>query len=209
MNEISVSIVEDIPEVRESIEQLIKASGDFLLLGSYTNAEQAEKELPSNCPDIVIMDINLPGKTGIECIATIKSQCIGAQFIMFTIFEDDEKVFDALEAGAHGYLLKKTPKEKILESLKELHEGGSPMSTQIARKVIQAFQKSNRQNEEADVLTKKEREILDLLSKGFLYKEIAEKSVISINTVKQHIHNIYEKLHVQNRTEAINKVYKR
>ena len=209
MNEIAVSIVEDIPEVRESIEQLIKGSAEFLLIGSYTNAEQAEKELPLNTPDIVIMDINLPGKSGIECISTIKEHCNGTQFIMFTIFEDDQKVFDALEAGAHGYLLKKTPKERILEALKELYDGGSPMSTQIARKVIQAFQKNNAQNEQADVLTRKEREILDLLAKGFLYKEIAEKIQISINTVKQHIHNIYEKLHVQNRTEAINKVYKR
>lgn len=209
MNEIAVSIVEDIPEVRESIEQLLRNSADFLLIGSYTNAEQAEKDLCINPPDIVIMDINLPGKNGIECIAGLRERCTDTQFIMFTIFEDDQKVFDALEAGAHGYLLKKTPKEKILEALKELHEGGSPMSTQIARKVIQAFQKGNSQNAEADVLTRKEREILDLLAKGFLYKEIAEKTVTSINTVKQHIHNIYEKLHVQNRTEAINKVYKR
>ncbi len=208
MNEISVSIVEDIPEVRESLEQLIKNSKDFLLIGSYSNAENAEKALPLNIPDIVIMDINLPGKSGIECIAAIKDQCTGTQFIMFTIFEDDEKVFNALEAGAHGYLLKKTPKEKILEALKELYEGGSPMSTQIARKVLKSFQNNKAQNKEADILTKKENEILDLLSKGFLYKEIADKTAISINTVKQHIHNIYEKLHVQNRTEAINKVYK-
>jgi len=208
MNEITVSIIEDIPEVMESIEQLIQNSNEFLLLGSYTNAEQAEKELPFQVPDIVIMDINLPGKSGIECLADIKDRCDGTQFIMFTIFEDDQKVFDALEAGAHGYLLKKTPKEKILEALKELYAGGSPMSTQIARKVIQAFQNNKLQNEEADVLTKKERQILDFLAKGFLYKEIAEKTSISINTVKQHIHNIYGKLHVQNRTEAINKVYK-
>ncbi len=208
MNEISVSIVEDIPEVREGLERLIKNSNDFLLIGSYSNAENAEKALPLNIPDIVIMDINLPGKSGIECIAAIKDQCTGTQFIMFTIFEDDEKVFNALEAGAHGYLLKKTPKEKILEALKELNEGGSPMSTQIARKVLKSFQNNKAQNKEADILTKKENEILDLLSKGFLYKEIADKTAISINTVKQHIHNIYEKLHVQNRTEAINKVYK-
>lgn len=209
MNEITVSIVEDIAEVRESMERLIQNSTDFLLIGSYSNAELAEKELPKQTPDIVIMDINLPGKSGIECIAGIKEHCPGSQFIMFTIFEDDQKVFDALEAGASGYLLKKTPKEKILEGLKELHQGGSPMSTQIARKVIQVFQKSKSMNEEAASLTKKEKEILDLLSKGFLYKEIAEKTVITANTVKQHIHNIYEKLHVQNRTEAINKVYKR
>jgi DNA-binding NarL/FixJ family response regulator len=209
MNEIAVSIVEDIPEVREGIEELIKNSADFLLIGSYINAEQAEIDLPLRPPDIVIMDINLPGKNGIDCIAAIKDRCTDTQFIMFTIFEDDEKVFDALEAGAHGYLLKKTPKEKILEALKELHDGGSPMSTKIARKVIQAFQKNKPRYHEAAVLTKKEILILDLLAKGFLYKEIAEKTMNSKNTIKQHIHNIYEKLHVQNRTEAINKVYNR
>ncbi len=209
MNEITVSIVEDIAEVRESIERLLKSSPQFLLVAAYSNAELAEAELPNHAPDIVIMDINLPGKTGIECINAVKEKCPGSQFIMFTIFEDDQKVFDALEAGASGYLLKKTPKEKILESLKELYDGGSPMSTQIARKVIQVFQKSKVMNEEAASLTKKEKEILELLSKGFLYKEIAEKTFITPNTVKQHIHNIYEKLHVQNRTEAINKVYKR
>ncbi|MEP6675171.1 MAG: response regulator transcription factor [Ferruginibacter sp.] len=209
MNEITVSIVEDIAEVRESIEKLIQQSEDFLLAGSYSNAEQAEQALPDHTPDIVIMDINLPGRNGIDCIKNLKEKCKGSQFIMFTIFEDDQKVFDALEAGACGYLLKKTPKEKILEALKELHEGGSPMSTQIARKVIQVFQKNKSMSEEAAPLTKKEKEILELLAKGYLYKEIAEKTSISANTVKQHIHNIYEKLHVQNRTEAINKVYKR
>ena len=201
--------MEDIPEVREGIEELIKNSPDFLFINSYTNAEQAEIELPLCPPDIVVMDINLPGKNGIECIAAIKDRCPHTQFIMFTIFEDDEKVFNALEAGAHGYLLKKTPKEKILEALRELHDGGSPMSTQIARKVILAFQTNKPQYLQTDVLTKRETLILGLLAKGFLYKEIAEKTFTSINTVKQHIHNIYEKLHVQNRTEAINKLYNR
>lgn len=201
--------MEDITEVRESLERLIQDSGNFLLAGSYTNAEQAEAALPAQPTDIVVMDINLPGKSGIDCINSVKDRCPDSQFIMFTIFEDDQKVFDALESGASGYLLKKTPKEKILEALKELHDGGSPMSTQIARKVIQAFQKTKPLGEAAASLTKKEKDILDLLAKGFLYKEIAEKTSITTNTVKQHIHNIYEKLHVHNRTEAINKVYKK
>jgi len=153
------------------------------------------------------MDISLPGKTGIECLQKIKDKCPDTQFMMYTIFEDDEKVFQALEAGASGYLLKKTPKEKILESLKELYEGGSPMSTQIARKVIQAFQRSKTVSEEEKSLTKKEKEVLDLLAKGFLYKEIADQLSITINTVKQHIHSVYEKLHVTNKAEAISKVY--
>jgi len=207
MEKIKVSIVEDIDEVRESIGKLLQGSDKFTLASSFTNAEQAEKNLPNQQPDIVIMDISLPGRSGIECLQKIKERCGDTQFIMYTIFEDDEKVFEALEAGASGYLLKKTPKEKILESLNELHEGGSPMSTQIARKVIEAFQRRKAISEEERSLTKKEKEVLDLLAKGFLYKEIADKLSITINTVKQHIHTIYEKLHVTNKAEAISKVY--
>jgi len=207
MEKIKVSIVEDIDEVRESIGKLLQGSDKFTLTSSFTNAEQAEKSLPNQQPDIVIMDIILPGRSGIECLQKIKERCGDTQFIMYTIFEDDEKVFEALEAGASGYLLKKTPKEKILESLNELHEGGSPMSTQIARKVIEAFQRRKAISEEERSLTKKEKEVLDLLAKGFLYKEIADKLSITINTVKQHIHTIYEKLHVTNKAEAISKVY--
>ena len=207
MEKIKVSMVEDINEVRESISRLLQGADEFALVSSFENAEQAEKHLPVEQPDIVIMDISLPGKTGIECLQKIKDKCPGTQFMMYTIFEDDEKVFQALEAGASGYLLKKTPKEKILEALKELYEGGSPMSTQIARKVIQAFQRSKTVSEEEKSLTKKEKEVLDLLAKGFLYKEIADQLSITINTVKQHIHSVYEKLHVTNKAEAISKVY--
>jgi DNA-binding NarL/FixJ family response regulator len=128
---------------------------------------------------------------------------------MFTIYEDDEKVFEALKAGAHGYLLKNTPKEKLLEALEELHNGGSPMTTNIARKVIEAFEKKDQPPEELNTLTNKEKQILDLLAKGFLYKEIAIQVHSTRNTVKQHIHHIYEKLHVQNRTEALNKAFPR
>lgn len=209
MKPITLAIVEDIAEVRESVEQLIKDSDDFLLIASYTNAESAEEGLPVIQPDLVIMDINLPGMSGIDCIRKVKDQCPATQFLMYTIFEDDEKVFDALEAGAHGYLLKKTPREKILQALKELHEGGAPMSTHIARKVIVSFEKNRLSIPEGSPITPKEKEILELLSKGFLYKEIADKLQISINTVKQHIHKVYEKLHVTNRTEAINKVYRK
>ena len=139
MNPITVSIVEDLDEVRQALERLIGQSEKFYLAGSFNNAEQAEKNVPLEPPDIVIMDINLPGISGIECVKRIKEKCNDTQFIMFTIYEEDEKVFEALKAGAHGYLLKKTPKEKLLEALEELHNGGSPMSTNIARKVIEAF----------------------------------------------------------------------
>ena len=209
MNAVTVSIVEDLEEVREALHRLIDQSEKFCYVAGYNNAEQAEKDIPLQPPDIVIMDINLPGMSGIECIRRIKEKCIGTQFMMFTIYEDDEKVFEALKAGAHGYLLKKTPKEKLLEALEELYSGGSPMSTNIARKVIEAFEKKNQPPRELSTLTNKERQILELLSKGFLYKEIGDQMNITRNTIKQHIHHIYEKLHVQNRTEAINKAFPR
>ena len=209
MNTITVSIVEDLVEVREALQRLIDQSENFGFVESFNNAEQAEKGIPLQPPDIVIMDINLPGMSGIECIRRIKDNCPDTQFMMFTIYEDDEKVFEALKAGAHGYLLKKTPKEKLLEALEELHNGGSPMTTNIARKVIEAFEKKDQPPEELNTLTNKEKQILDLLAKGFLYKEIANQLHSTRNTVKQHIHHIYEKLHVQNRTEAINKAFPR
>jgi len=209
MNTITVSIVEDLNEVREALHRLINQSENFGLVASYNNAEQAEKSIPLQPPDIVIMDINLPGMSGIECIRRIKEKCPDTQFMMFTIYEDDEKVFEALKAGAHGYLLKNTPKEKLLEALEELHNGGSPMTTNIARKVIEAFEKKDQLPEELNTLTNKEKQILDLLAKGFLYKEIAIQLHSTRNTVKQHIHHIYEKLHVQNRTEALNKAFPR
>ena len=209
MNPITVSIVEDLDEVRQALERLIGQSEKFYLAGSFNNAEQAEKNVPLQPPDIVIMDINLPGISGIECVKRIKEKCNDTQFIMFTIYEEDEKVFEALKAGAHGYLLKKTSKEKLLEALEELHNGGSPMSTNIARKVIEAFEKKDRPAEEVDSLTNKEKQILHLLAKGFLYKEIANQLHSTRNTIKQHIHHIYEKLHVQNRTEALNKAFPR
>lgn len=206
MEAITISIVEDLQEVREGLETILKNSSDFLLLSSYTNGENALHNLSSDQPDIVIMDINLPGISGIECVRKLRDECPATLFIMYTIFEDDEKVFEALQAGASGYLLKKTPREKILDALKELHAGGSPMSTHIARKVIKTFQEANRLPRNS-LLTNKENEVLELLSKGYLYKEIADRLHITLNTVKQHIHKIYEKLHVSNRTEALNKLY--
>jgi DNA-binding NarL/FixJ family response regulator len=209
MPPISVSIVEDLPEVRTSLEHLIRDSAEFIFLSAYPNAEIAQQGIPREQPDLVIMDINLPGISGTDCIKNIRDDCPHTQFMMYTIFEDDEKVFDALEAGANGYLLKKTPREKIPDYLFELYNGGAPMSTHIARKVVRSFQRRNHFDEPGNLLTQKERQVLDLLSKGHLYKEIGETMQISINTVKQHIHKLYEKLHVSNRTEAINKLYGR
>ena len=178
----------------------------MLLLSASANAQEAMPLIIEKQPDVVIMDINMPGMSGIDCIRAIKTKCPATQFMIFTIYENDEKIFDALAAGASGYLLKKTPSEKIIEAIKELHQGGSPMSTPIARKVINHFKETKSPGHES--LTNKENEILTLLSKGFLYKEIAAKLSISVGTVTQHIHNIYEKLHVSNKTEAINKLRK-
>src|SRR5262249_37301345 len=151
--------------------------------------------------ELVVMDISLPGMSGIECIRKVKQLCPGTQFMMFTVYEDDEKVFEALKAGASGYMLKKHGSPKIIEALKELYTGGSPMSADIARKVVNIFHEQNPDNTVSSILTNRENDVLRLLAKGLLYKEIATQLNISNNTIKQHIHNIYEKMHVQNRTE--------
>ncbi|MCX6304306.1 MAG: response regulator transcription factor [Bacteroidetes bacterium] len=204
---ISIVIVEDLEEIRSGLVQLLKQQEDFLVLSAFHDGVDAMPEIIELQPDIVIMDINMPGMSGIDCIRQIKDHCQGTQFMIFTIYENDEKIVDALAAGASGYLLKKTSPDKMVEAIKELHQGGSPMSSQIARKVIGYFKEAK--PEDNNQLTKKENEILLLLSKGFLYKEIAGKLSITMGTVTQHIHHIYEKLHVANRTEAINKVFGR
>jgi DNA-binding NarL/FixJ family response regulator len=202
---ISIAIVEDLDEVRDAMKDYISIHSDFILLGAFKTGEQALANLPALNPDIVIMDINLPGINGIECVRQVKDKCPGTQFMMFTVYENDEKVIEALKAGASGYLLKNTGLLQMVESIKELHEGGSPMSANIARKLVNLFRDDGKTTTHMDILSKRENEVLQLLSKGLLYKEIGDRLVISTGTVRQHIHNIYEKLHVQNRTEAINK----
>jgi DNA-binding NarL/FixJ family response regulator len=204
---ISLAIVEDLDEVREGLKQFISLNPEFKVLDTFKTAEEALHDLPKIQPDIVIMDISLPGMSGIECIKQVKKKVPRTQFMMFTVYENDEKVFEALKAGASGYLLKNTGLVQIIESLKELHTGGSPMSSNIARKLVTIFRQQQPETEPMEVLSKRENEILQLLSKGLLYKEIADQLSISTGTVRQHIHKIYEKLHVQNRTEAINKAF--
>ncbi|MBL7739132.1 MAG: response regulator transcription factor [Chitinophagaceae bacterium] len=204
---ITLAIVEDLDEVREGLKQFISLNPDFSVLKTFSTAEEALEVIPDIRPDIVIMDINLPGMTGIECIRRVKSKSPSTQFMMFTVYENDEKVLEALKAGASGYLLKNTGLVQMIEALKELYNGGSPMSANIARKLVTLFRESEKEAPEKELLTKRENELLQLLSKGLLYKEISDRLCISLNTVKQHIHNIYEKLHVQNRTEALNKVF--
>ena len=207
MNQITLCIVEDIEEIRRSLENIVRQSPDCLLLEAFSNAEDALVKLPELQPDIVIMDINLPGMTGIDCLRKTRSKCPKTQFMMFTIYEDSEQVFEALEAGASGYLLKNTKPEKIIAAIKELQEGGAPMTAGIARRVVHSFQRQTMIADEKAKLSARENDVLTLLAKGLLYKEIAQKLGISFGTVRQHIHNIYEKLHVQNKTEAINKAF--
>lgn len=204
---ITLVIVEDLDEVRDGLKNFIALSSDFKVLDTFKTAEDALVDIPKLQPDIVIMDINLPGMNGIECIRQVKVKCPDTQFMMFTVYENDEKVFEALKAGASGYLLKNTGLVQLIESLKELHNGGSPMSANIARKLVTVFRNHEKVKEPVEVLSPRENEILQLLAKGLLYKEIADQLTISVSTVRQHIHHIYEKLHVQNRTEAINKVF--
>jgi DNA-binding NarL/FixJ family response regulator len=206
---ISLAIVEDLDEVRDGLKNFISLSKDFKILDTFKTAEEALFDIPKLQPDIVIMDINLPGMSGIECIRQVKDKSPKTQFMMFTVYENDEKVFEALKAGASGYLLKNTGLVQLIESLRELHDGGSPMSANIARKLVTVFRDKEKELEPVEALSNRENEILHLLSKGLLYKEIADKLSISVSTVRQHIHHIYEKLHVQNRTEAINKAFRK
>lgn len=204
---ITLAIVEDLDEVRDGLKNFISLSHDFKILDTFKTAEEALFDIPRLQPDIVIMDINLPGMNGIECIRQVKAKSPRTQFMMFTVYENDEKVFEALKAGASGYLLKNTGLVQLIESLKELHNGGSPMSANIARKLVTVFRDKEKITGPVESLSPRENEILQLLSKGLLYKEIAGQLTISVATVRQHIHHIYEKLHVQNRTEAINKAF--
>lgn len=204
---ITIAIVEDLDEVREGLRNFIALSPDLNVLGTFKNAEEALQGIPGLQPDVVIMDISLPGLSGIECIRQLKGKLEKTQFMMFTVYENDEKVFEALKAGATGYLLKNTGIVQLIEALKELHHGGSPMSANIARKLVSHFQNEHPSGVLREILSNRETEVLHLLSKGLLYKEIAGQLSLSTGTVRQHIHNIYEKLHVQNRTEAINKAY--
>jgi DNA-binding NarL/FixJ family response regulator len=205
---ISVAIIEDLEEIREGLKNYIEADIDLMVVSAIASAEEALEVLPRLQPDIAIMDINLPKMNGIRCMEAVKKDCPATQFMIFTIYENDEKVFDALRAGASGYLLKNTDPSGIVDALKELYRGGSPMSPNIARKLVNVFREKSDNSMHSSLLGKRENQVLILLSQGLLYKEIASQLSITVGTVRQHIHNIYDKLHVQNRTEAINKASK-
>lgn len=206
---IKVSIVEDTDDIRNALNVLINGSKGFECVHTFADAEEALQHMSSKDIDIVLMDIGLPGMDGIECMKILKPEMPKAQFMMCTVYDDDDHIFNALKAGASGYILKRTSPAQILEAIKDLHEGGSPMSSEIARRVVESMHKSKKQSEAVEMLTPRENEILDFLAKGYLYKEIAAELLISKETVKKHIHSIYDKLHVQNRTEALNKVFPR
>lgn len=215
---ITVCIVDDTNDIRHALEEIVRLSDDYELLGSFASGEMALEKIPALQPNVVLMDINLGGISGIECVRQLKPTNPDVLFMMCTVYEEDEKIFEALSAGANGYILKKTSPAKLLESIRELSEGGAPMSSQIARKVVTAFQNRPNQTDtnpltgnekNLGVLSNREKEILELLAKGLLYKEISGQLFISQETVRKHVYHIYEKLHVNNRVEAVNKFFGR
>src|SRR5579872_3193649 len=207
---ITVSIVEDSEQVRNTLSRLLNRAEGFRCLSQYANAEAALEALPNDHPDVVLMDINLPGMNGVECVRKLKQSAPDIQVVMLTAYEDTENIFNALAAGSAGYLLKRTPRAELLAAIQEVHRGGSPMTTHIARKVVQSFQKAGAAPPPAESnLSTREQEVLDCLSQGFLYKEIAEKLGISYETVHTYIRRIYEKLQVRTRTEAVAKFLRR
>ena len=204
---IRVSIVEDDKQIRNALEIMLGSFDGIEHVSSHGSAEELLDSFIHLKPDVVIMDIGLPGITGIECVRKIKPAAPNTQFMMCSVFEEDEKIFDALCAGATGYLVKNSPPRKFQEAIHDIYTGGSPMSAQIARKVVASFQQRTQPSKEFDHLSQREKQILQLLSNGLRYKEIAAQLFISQETVRTHIRNIYEKLQVDSRTEALNKVF--
>ena len=212
MKEITVCIVDDVSELRQALEEIVSSADGYKCIGTMSNVSEALTRIPLLKPDVVLMDINL-GETesGIDCVRELKPITPATNYMMCTVYEDDEKIFEALSAGASGYILKKTEPQKLLESIKELHEGGAPMSSQIARKVVVAFREKPvaTHSPAIDQLSHREKQILEELSRGLMYKEIANVLFISSETVRKHVYHIYEKLHVTNRVEAVNKYFGR
>jgi DNA-binding NarL/FixJ family response regulator len=202
---VTVSIVEDQEPLRATLARVISRAEGFECVSQYGSAEEALKDLPNVKPQVVLMDINLPGMNGVECVRQLKQILPGTQVMMLTVYEDTQNIFNALAAGATGYMLKRTPRAELLEAIQEVHRGGSPMTTHIARLVVQSFLKPAGKSEPTAELSPREREVLDLLSQGLMYKEIAEKIGVSYETVHTYIRRIYEKLQVRTRTEAVAK----
>jgi DNA-binding NarL/FixJ family response regulator len=206
---ISVSIVEDNDQLRGTLARVVGRAEGFRCVSHYGSAEAAIEGLPKDRPEVVLMDINLPGMNGVECVRQLKQLLPSIQVVMLTVYEDTDNIFSALAAGAAGYLLKRTKSQELLEAIREVHRGGSPMTTHIARKVTQSFLRSGPSPQPTENLSDREQEVLDCLSQGFLYKEIADKLGVSYETVHTYIRRIYEKLQVRTRTEAVAKFLKR
>ena len=209
---ISVSIVEDNHQLRGTLAKVIGRAPGFRFASDYGSAEEALADLPKVKPDVVLMDINLPGMNGVECVRQLKTLVPATEVMMLTVYEDTDNIFNALAAGASGYMLKRTPAKELIQAIHEVKRGGSPMTTHIARKVAQSFQKTSGQQRAANELSElseREQQVLDLLSQGLIYKEIADKLNISYETVHTYIRRIYEKLQVRTRTEAVAKFLQR
>jgi DNA-binding NarL/FixJ family response regulator len=202
---ITVSIVEDDSEVRTTLAQLINGSPGYQCVSQHASAEDALREIPKINPNVTLMDINLPGLNGVECVRRLKPLLPATQIIMLTVYQNTENIFNAITAGATGYLLKQTPPAELLAAIQNVHAGGSPMSSHIARKIVQSFQQPSPAAPKDQGLSPREAQVLDLLTKGYLYKEIAESMQVTYATVHTHIRHIYEKLHVRSRTEAVAK----
>lgn len=200
---IRVSLVEDDARARRMMGDWLAHAADLELISKFPDAEAALAALPQERPDVVLVDINLPGQSGIECVRQLKSQLPDTQFVMVTVYEDADRIFEALSAGASGYLLKQTPRDELLAAIRLVHQGGSPMSGSIARKVVQFFQRPSPTAPKTHGLSEREREVLTLLSRGYLYKEIAETLGVSYDTVTTYGRRIYEKLHVHSRAQAV------
>lgn len=200
---IRVCIVEDDPKTREGFVKILRHAPEIVCLGTYASVEEAEREIPKIMPDVVLMDINLGSGSGIDCVAALKRLHPKLQFLMLTTYDDSEMIFNSLRAGASGYLLKRSAATELLAAIVEVHEGGSPMSMQIARKVVSHFHQIRKPASDVELLTEREQGILALLAKGLPYKQIADQLCISPSTVHGHLHKIYGKLHVQSRTEAV------
>jgi DNA-binding NarL/FixJ family response regulator len=202
---ITVSIVDDEKELCQSIATFVNGAREFKCLSMYHTGETALEHLPDECPDVVLMDIHLTGMSGIDCVERLKAMVPGMQILMLTVYEDTEQIFRALAAGASGYMLKRLTPAKLLEAIREVHGGGSPMSSLIARKVVASFQKPGRTDMEKAHLAAREQMVLDCFAKGLTYKQTADLLDISIDTIRTYVRRVYEKLHVQSRTEAVAK----
>lgn len=204
MQEIKIGIVEDNRGLRETLQQMIEAAPGLRFICAFSNAEDAIRSMPKYAPDVILMDIHLPFRSGIECTRRLKDLCPGLQVLILTVYEDSESIFDALKAGASGYLLKRSSPAEILAAIADVSVGGAPMSSQIARQVVASFQAPTPSLEpEGEPLSERESEVLGYITKGYTGKEIAEKMHVSINTVKTHLRHIYQKLHVRSRTEIL------